>query len=89
MAIMWQEMTSSVLNRDIMVRKGVFWNIGAHLYFVYYHIISYQSIKVCRVKTMDIGRFRLNNGVSGKYNTSKYFGIIVQDDNPLVEVIRC
>ena len=37
---MLQEMTSSVLNGDIMVQKGVFWTIGEHLYFVYDPIIS-------------------------------------------------
>ena len=68
-------MTSSVLNGDIMVQKGVFWNIGEHSYFVYYPIIKYQSIKVYRVKTMDIGRLHWKNGVSGKYNPSNYYGI--------------
>ena len=38
-----------------MVRKGVFWTIGEHLYFVYYPIIFYQWIKVYRVEIMDIG----------------------------------
>ena len=52
-------------------------------------IISYQRIKVYRVETVDIGRFRWNNGVSGKFIPSKYCGIIVRDENPLVGVIRC
>ena len=53
-----------------MVRKGVFWTIGEHSYFVYYPVISYLRIKVYRVETMDMVRFRWNNGVSGKYNPS-------------------
>ena len=71
-----------------MVRKGVFWTIGEHSYFYYYTIISYLSIKVYRVETMDMGIFRWSNGVSGKYNPSKYYGIIVQDENSLVGVIQ-
>ena len=38
---------------------------------------------------MDIGRFRWNNGVSEKFNPSKYCVIIVWGDKPLVGVIRC
>ena len=49
-----------------MVRNGIFWTIGEHLYFVYYPIISYQRIKVYRVETMNMGRYHCNNGVSGK-----------------------
>ena len=49
-------MTYSVFNGDIIVRKGVFWTIGEHLYLVYYPIISYQLIKVYRVERMDIGK---------------------------------
>ena len=41
-----------------MVQNGVFWTIGEHSYFVYYTIISYLGIKVYRVETMDMGRFR-------------------------------
>ena len=63
--------------------------IGGELYFVYYHIISYQRIKVYRVETMDKGRFHWNNDVSVKFNNSKYCGAIVYDVNPLVGVIRC
>ena len=63
---MYQEMTSSVLNGDIMVRKGLFWTIGENSYFVYYPIISYLSIKVYRVETMDMGRSHWNNCVSGE-----------------------
>ena len=51
-------MTYSVLNGDIMVRKGIFWTIGEHLYLVYYPIISYEGIKFYRVETKDMGRFR-------------------------------
>ena len=82
-------MTSSVLNENIMVQKGIFWTIGEHLYFVYYPIILYQRIKVYRVETMYIGRFCCNNDVSGQCNPSKYCGIIVWDENPLVGVIQC
>ena len=60
-----------------------------HLDLVYYPIISYKRIKVYRVETMNIGILRWNNGVSGKFNTSKYCGIIVQDENRLVGFIRC
>ena len=59
-------MKFSVLNGDIMVRKGIFWTIGEQLYFAYYPIIPYQRIKVYRVETMDMGRSLWNNGVSGK-----------------------
>ena len=59
-----------------MFRKGIFWTIGEHSYFVYYPIISYFMIKFYGVETMDMGRFLRNIGVSGKYNPSKYCGII-------------
>ena len=48
-----------------MVLNRIFWNIGEHLYFVYYTIISYQKIKFYRVETMDMGGSHCNNGVSG------------------------
>ena len=48
-----------------MVRNGIFWTIGEQIYFVYYHIISYQKIKVYRVEATDMGRSHWNNGVSG------------------------
>ena len=54
-------MTYSVLNGDIMVRKGIFWTIGEQLYFIYYPIISYQQIKVYRVEIMDIGNTSLTH----------------------------
>ena len=50
---MYQKMTSSVLNGDIMVRNRIFWTIGEHLYFVYYPSISYQWINVYRVERME------------------------------------
>ena len=42
-----------------MVRNGIFWTIGEHLYFVYYPIISYQWIKVNRSERIDIGKISL------------------------------
>ena len=36
------------------------------LIFFYYHIISYQRIKVYVVERMDMGIFRWENGFSGK-----------------------
>ena len=39
---------------------------------VYYPIISYQSIKVYKVETMDMGIFLCNNDVSGKCNPIKF-----------------
>ena len=45
-------------------------------------------MKVYRVETMDMGRFRWNNCFGGRYNPSKYCGIIVQDENSLVGVIQ-
>ena len=59
-------MASLALNEDIVVQKGIFWTIGEHLYIFYDPIIPYQRIKFYRVETMDVGRFRWNNGVSGK-----------------------
>ena len=43
-------MTYSVLNGDIMVRKGIFCTIGEHSYFVCYPIIHYQRIKFMELK---------------------------------------
>ena len=48
-----------------MVRNRVFWTIQEHSYFVYYPIISYLRIKVNRIETIDMIRFRWNNGVGG------------------------
>ena len=50
-----------VLNGDIMARKGIFWTIWEHLYFVYYPIISYQWINFYRVERMDIGKISLTH----------------------------
>ena len=50
-----------------MVRNGIFWTIGEQSYFVYYLIISYQSIKVYRVETIDMGRSHWNNCVVGNF----------------------
>ena len=44
-----------------MVQKGIFCNIGEHLYFDYYPIISYKRIKVCRVERMDINKISLTH----------------------------
>ena len=49
-----------------MVQKGVFGLLSNAHVLVYYPIISYQRIEVYRVETMDMGRFRYNNGDSGK-----------------------
>ena len=62
---MKQEITSSVLFGDVMVRNGIFWTIGEHTYFVYYPIIYDLNIKVYRVEKVDMGRSHWNNGVSG------------------------
>ena len=59
--ILYQEMTSSVLNRYNMVQKEMFWTNGEHLYFVYYPIISYQWIKVYRDEIMDMGKISLTH----------------------------
>ena len=48
-----------------MVQNGIFCTIGEHLYLFYYPIISYQSIKVYRVETIDMGIFHCKNGISG------------------------
>ena len=75
-------MTSSVLNGEFIVRNGIFWTIGEHLYFVYYPIESYLRIKVYRVETMDMGISQWNNGVSGTVPVSIVVStmvLIVQD----------
>ena len=55
--------------------KLYFGLLGKEYILVYYYIISYQMIKFYRVEIMDMGVLCWNNGVSGKYNTSKYGGI--------------
>ena len=44
-----------------MDRKGIFWTIWEHLYFVYYPIISYQSMKVYSVERFDIVKISLTH----------------------------
>ena len=56
-----------------MVRKGIFWTVGEHLYLVYYPIIYYQRIKVYRVETMDTGRYHLNNVVCGNILLEQWY----------------
>ena len=58
---MQQEMTSSFIFGDVMVRNRIFWTIGEHSYFVYYPIISYQLIKFYRVEIIDIGKISLTH----------------------------
>ena len=53
-----------------MVRNRIFWTIGEQSYIVYYTIISYRSINVYRVETMDMGRSHGNNGVIGMFHVS-------------------
>ena len=48
-----------------MVQNGVFWTIEEQLYIIDYPIISYRTIKVYRVETMNMGISHWNNGVSG------------------------
>ena len=68
-------MTSSVLHGYIIFQKGYFGLLGNDDILIYYPIISYQRIRVYRSETMDVGIFCWNNGVIGKCNPSKYFGI--------------
>ena len=68
--------------------KGDILDYWGTLMFFYYPIISYPRIKVYRVEKMDMGGFRWNNCFSGRYNPSKYCGIIVRDENSLVGVLR-
>ena len=56
-----------------MAQKGIFWTIREHLYIFYNPIISYQRINIYRIETKDMGKFRWNNGSSGKYNPNKYY----------------
>ena len=57
------------------INYGPKWDIldywGTIIFWFYYPFISYQRIKVYRVKKMDMGRFHWNNGVSGKLNPIK------------------
>ena len=62
---LYREITSSFLFGDVMARNRIFWPIGEQIYFVYYPIISYREIKVCKFETVDMGRYHWNNGFSG------------------------
>ena len=62
---MYQEITSSVLFGDVMVKNGIFWTIGEQLYMIDYPIMSYLKINVYRVETIDMRRSHWNNGVIG------------------------
>ena len=58
-------MAYSDLNGDIIVQKGYFRLLGNNHILVYYPIISYPSINVNGIETMDMGGFLRKNGVSG------------------------
>ena len=60
-----------------MVRNGIYWNIGEQSYIVYYPIISYLRLKVCRVETMDMGISHWNNGVTGTFIISMGTTILI------------
>ena len=47
--------------------KRKFWTIVEQYYIVYYPIISYRSIKIYRVETMDMVISNWNNGVVGTF----------------------
>ena len=66
-----------------MVQNGVFWTIGEQSYIFYYPIISYQRIKVYRVKTMDMGRSHWNNGVVGPFLISISTTVLIVRDKIL------
>ena len=63
-----------------MVRNGIFWTIGEESYIVYHPIISYQKIKIYRVKTMDMGRSHWNNGVIGTFLISISTTVLIVRD---------
>ena len=63
-----------------MVQNGIYWNIGEQSYFVYYHIIFYQRIKVYRVETMDILNIILEQWCQWDY----YSGTMVSVENAIV-----
>ena len=54
--------------------RGYFGLSGKTCIFDYYPIIAYQRVKVYEVETMDMELFHRNNGVSEKFNPSKYRG---------------
>ena len=63
-----------------MVQNRIFCTIRKHLYFVYYHIIFYQRIKVYRVETMDILNIILEQWCQWDY----YSGTMVSVENAIV-----
>ena len=66
-----------------MDRNGIFWTIGEQSYFVYYPIISYQRIKVYRVKTIYMGRSHCINGVIGTFLISISTMVLIVGDKIL------
>ena len=66
-----------------MVRNGIFWTIGEQSYFVYYRIIYYQRINVCRVETIGMGRSHLKNGVIGTFLISISTTVLIVRDKIL------
>ena len=54
-------------------KRGYFGLLDNDNILVYFPIISYQRIKFYVFETLDVGRFRWNNSVSGKWNPSKYY----------------
>ena len=72
-----------VLFGDVVVRNRIFWTIGEQSYIVYYPIISYRKIKVYRVETMDMGRYRWNNGVIGTFLISISTTVLIVQDKIL------
>ena len=64
-----------------------FW--GTLIFLVYYTILCYQKREVYRVETMDMGRFRWTNGVSGKCIPNKYYITYCKGYAILVGVIQC
>ena len=63
-----------------MVQNRIFWTIGEQSYIVYYPIIFYQKIKVYRVKTMDMGRYHWNNGVTVTFFISTSTTVLIVRD---------
>ena len=60
--------------KTLWSKRGYLRPLGNDHILVYCPIISYQRINAYKVERMDMGRFRWNNGVSGKCNPSKYDG---------------
>ena len=66
-----------------MVQNGIFCTIEEQTYLVYYPIIYYQTIKVYRLETMDMGRSHWNNGVSGTFLISIISMVLIVRDKIL------